>query len=285
MANDRFTRSQMSNTDSLSLGVSIVLYRTPIAEIQSLLDELLLQGAERVYLVDNSPLTFDTFGSWQPPERVLIIRTGMNTGYGRGHNIAIRDSVRRHRFHLVSNPDIHLGPLVLPTLTREMERRPDVGLMMPEIVGTDGVRHYMCKRSPSPLDFTPKPLVPKKLREARRAYFEMRDQSYDREMDVECLSGCFMFFRSTVLQSLDGFDEQFFMYMEDFDLSRRARRIARNVYYPHVRVVHEHRRAHRHSIRLLRSFGVSLFKFFNRWGWLGRSRAEKGPAPSGSDSV
>jgi GT2 family glycosyltransferase len=104
----------------------------------------------------------------------------------------------------------------------------------------------------------------------------MRDHSYENEMDVECLSGCFMFFRSSVLQAVGGFDERFFMYLEDFDLSRRARRVARNVYYPHVKVIHEHRRAHRSSLRLLQAFGVSAFKFFNKWGWFERASSREG---------
>ena len=38
----------------------------------------------------------------------------------------------------------------------------------------------------------------------------MRDHDYDSEFEVECLSGCFMFFRCSVLAQLGGFDERFF---------------------------------------------------------------------------
>lgn len=257
----------MTRVEPLSLGVSIVLYRTRVLEIDRLVEELLDQGVARVYLVDNSPLVFDTFGTWIPPDRVTIIRVGRNLGYGAGHNIAIYDSIRRHRYHLVSNPDIRLGDNVLEALYAVMESRPDVGLIMPEVIGPDGSRHYLCKRAPSPLDYLPTWLVSKAWRSKRRAHLEMRDHNYDGELNPQCLSGCFMFLRSSVFERIDAFDERFFMYFEDFDLSRRVRSVARNLYYPFVRVIHEHRSGHRRSLRLLVVFGTSAFKYFRKWGW------------------
>lgn len=261
---------------SLSLGVSIVLYRTPISEIEALLGEILQQGAAHVYLVDNSPASFDTFGNWSPPERVSILRMERNLGYGGGHNIPIYDSIRRHKYHLVSNPDIRLGPDVLPRLYQLMEQRPEVGLAMPQVVGPDGALHYLCKRSPSPLEYLPSWAGSKAWRERRRAHFEMRDNSYDREMRPECLSGCFMFLRSEVLRRIGAFDERFFMYFEDFDLSRRVRQVAETLYWPQVRVTHEHRRGHRRSLRLLRIFGSSALRYFNKWGWFESARSREG---------
>jgi hypothetical protein len=270
----------MTPVEPLSLGVSIVLYRTPVLEIQQLIDELLEQGAARIYLIDNSPLSFDTFGAWIPPERVTIVRVGRNLGYGAGHNIAIYDSIRRHRYHLVSNPDIRLGANVLRSLYDVMESRMTVGLVMPEVVGPDGQRHYLCKRSPSPLDYLPSWLVSKAWRSKHRARLEMRDHNYNDELNPQCLSGCFMFLRSSLFQRIEAFDERFFMYFEDFDLSRRVRGVADNLYFPFVRVIHEHQRGHRRSLRLLRIFGSSAFKYFNKWGWLESPRSREGePRP------
>lgn len=265
----------LTGTDSLSVGVSIVLYKTPVLAVEPLIKQMIEQGAARVYLIDNSPVAFDTFGSWRPPERVMIVRVGRNIGYGSGHNIAIHDSIRRYRYHLVSNPDIQLGDEVLQTLYSVMESRPDVGLVMPEVVGPDGARHYLCKRAPAPFDYLPTRLVPKRWRAKRREYLEMRDHNYDGEINPQCLSGCFMFLRSSVFERIAPFDERFFMYFEDFDLSRRVRSVARNLYYPFVRVVHEHRSGHRHSLRLLAAFGISAFKYFQKWGWWESARSRE----------
>jgi GT2 family glycosyltransferase len=252
---------------TLSLGVSIVLYRTAVTAIEPLLRQLLEQGARLVYLVDNSPKDFDTFQGWTPPPRVVVIATRRNLGYGRANNIAIRDSVRRHRYHLVCNPDIELSPNTLAGLYNLMESRPDVGLCSPRIVGTDGTLHHLCKRLPSPLDLAIRRFAPATWFEAQRAHYEMRDQSYDRSMEAPFLSGCFMFFRSLVLDRLDGFDERYFLYIEDLDLSRRAAVLARNLYTPDIQIVHGAQRGAYKSLRLLRYFSVSVLKYFNKWGW------------------
>jgi GT2 family glycosyltransferase len=96
----------------------------------------------------------------------------------------------------------------------------------------------------------------------------MRDQSYEQPMEVPFLPGCFMFFRTSVLRPLDGFDERYFLYVEDLDLSRRAATLARNLYLPDVEITHEAQRGAYKSLRLLRYFAVSVVRYFNKWGWL-----------------
>lgn len=254
-----------------SVGVSIVLYRTPIVQIRPLIDQLFEQGIARLYLVDNSPPSFNAFDGWSGDGRVTIIRTGRNLGYGRAHNIAIADSVRHHEYHLICNPDISLGNNVIPELTRLLRERPAVGLCMPKVMGVDGTVQYLCKRPPAPVDFALRRMLPATWLERRRMWFEMRDQSYDDERPVECLSGCFMFFRSAVLGAIGGFDERFFLYLEDFDISRRASAVASNLYYPRVQVIHVHQRGHSKSLRLFLAVLASAVRYFNKWGWFEQS--------------
>lgn len=254
---------------TLSLGVSIVLFRMPVAEVLPLVNELLAQGARVVYLVDNSPKGFDAFAGWTPPERVVTISTQQNLGYGRGHNLAIRDSVRRHAYHLVCNPDITLGTRTLPKLFEVMEQRREVGLLAPRIVGVDGEIQRLCKLPPSPVDFVIRQLAPERWFARRRAAFEMRTDpgSYEREMSPEYMTGCFMFFRSDVLEKVGGFDDRYFMYLEDLDLSRSSQKLAANLYYPHETVVHVHQKGSHKSLRLFSYIAASAFKYFNKWGW------------------
>jgi GT2 family glycosyltransferase len=259
--------SDATDGGTLSLGVSVVLYRTRVAEIERLVQQLLAQGARLVYLIDNSPKEFDAFQGWVPPPRVMTISTRKNLGYGRANNLAIRDSVRRHAYHLVCNPDVSLGPDTLTRLCQLMESRPDIGLCGPRVVGADGQLHHLCKRLPSPMDLAIRRFAPPSWFAAQRAYYEMRDHSYEHPMEVPFLSGCFMFFRASVLSRLDGFDERYFLYIEDLDLSRRAATISRNLYAPEAQIVHVAHRGAYKSLRLLRYFSVSVFRYFNKWGW------------------
>jgi GT2 family glycosyltransferase len=258
-----------SGATTLSLGVSIVLFKMPVAEIQPLVDSLLAQGTRLVYIVDNSPKGFDAFAGWAPPDRVVTISTRQNLGYGRGHNLAIRDSVRRHAYHLVCNPDITLRERTLPHLCEVMDRRPEVGLLAPRVIGVDGEIQRLCKLPPSPVDFLIRQVAPETWFQKRRAAFEMRTDptSYEREMSPEYMTGCFMFFRSKVLDELQGFDDRYFMYLEDLDLSRRSQKIAANLYYPDETVVHVHQKGTHKSFKLFSYIAVSAFKYFNKWGW------------------
>lgn len=256
-----------SSSAPLSLGVSIVLYRTPLQAIATLIADLERSGVARIYVIDNTPSAEpEAAGAAELGGRVELIGVGTNLGYGRGHNIAIRRSVGLHRYHLVCNPDIALSEGCIGTLHRYMEEHPEVGLTMPKLLAPDGELQYCCRRSPLLLDYVSQLVLPVWGRRRRRL-LEMRDQDYERTMEVPCLSGCFMFFRSSLLEALGGFDERFFLYFEDFDLSLRASARARNVYLPATNVVHERQSAHRRSWRMRFLFARSACQYFAKWGW------------------
>ena len=98
--------------------------------------------------------------------------------------------------------------------------------------------------------------------------FEMRESGYDKVMDVPYLSGCFMVFKAEVLMKLNGFDEKIFMHMEDLDISRRCTKAGfRNVFYPHVSVVHDHLYKSITTFSNLKMYIRSAIYYFNKWGW------------------
>ena len=95
----------------------------------------------------------------------------------------------------------------------------------------------------------------------------MHFMDYDKIWNVPYLSGCFMFLRTSTLKQVGGFDEQYFMYSEDIDLTRRIHRISKTIFYPFVTVIHAHRAEHRTSKTLLKISIISTIKYFNKYGW------------------
>ena len=77
-----------------------------------------------------------------------------------------------------------------------------------------------------------------------------------------------MMLRMKALCDIGGFDERFFMYPEDIDLTRRIHQQYRTMYVPFVTVVHHHRAASYKSPRMLRIHIVNMIRYFNKWGWL-----------------
>ena len=95
----------------------------------------------------------------------------------------------------------------------------------------------------------------------------MRSSGYDKIMNVPYLSGCFMLLRTKALQKARLFDERFFMYPEDIDLTRRIHRDYLTVYFPHVTIIHNHEHASYKSLKMLLVHIVNMCRYFNKWGW------------------
>lgn len=170
------------------------------------------------------------------------------------------------KYHLILNPDTSFGPEVLEQMVTYMDANSDIGLLSPLIRYPNGDIQYLCKQLPTPMDLIIRRFIPlKKWKERRNYQYEMRDTGYDRIMDVPSLSGCFMLTRLDVLAEIGGFDERFFMYLEDLDLCRRIGEVSRTVFYPEVEIVHEYTRGSRREVRLLWHHVVSALKYFWKW--------------------
>jgi GT2 family glycosyltransferase len=204
-----------------------------------------------------------------------------NLGFGTAHNLALKESLSRSRYHVVVNPDVYFNAAVLRGLFDFCEANPSIGLVMPRVLYPDGTIQRLCKRSPTPFDIAARRLFPPMLKRVfrKKLYdFELRHLDLDQPISVPFLSGCFMFIRTSALAEVGGFDERFFMYFEDADLTRRIRDRYDTVYFPDVSVIHEHGRGSYRSFRLFVHSFRSAVKYFNKWGWIldkGRDSANR----------
>ncbi|MBA4056764.1 MAG: glycosyl transferase family 2, partial [Marivirga sp.] len=69
------------------------------------------------------------------------------------------------------------------------------------------------------------------------------------------------------LRTVGLFDERFFLYTEDTDLSRRIHKYYRTVFFPEVTIYHYHQRGSYKNLNLLWRNIRSAIKYFNKWGW------------------
>jgi GT2 family glycosyltransferase len=255
------------------LNASIVLYNHSVAEIESLIDSLKQSTqVKEVFLIDNSPKQNPDFSKLP----VIYIFNGKNLGYGNAHNIAIRKTIEQQvPYHLVVNPDIQFESKVLDELLNYMEQNPDVGHLMPKILYPNGETQYLCKLLPKPSDLFFRRFLPQSWTQKSNERFELRASGYNKIMEVPYLSGCFMLLRAKTLEEVGLFDERFFMYPEDIDLTRRIHQKYKTIFYPDVSVVHYHAQASYQNVNLLWVHLWNLVKYFNKWGWFFDSERKK----------
>lgn len=251
------------------LTVSIVLYNNPIAMLKKAIESVLNTSLDiTLYLIDNSPS--DTLRALCDMDvRIRYIHNPSNLGYGTAHNIAICESIKQERtYHLVLNPDVYFNAGVLEEIVEYMNSHPDVGLLMPKVLYPNGEIQYIAKLLPTPWDLFARRFVPIKsyLERLNRRYC-LTFFDYLSIVEIPFISGCFMFIRTDTLKKIGSFDEHFFMYLEDADLSRRIGAVAKTVLYPHVHIYHEYERGAHKNIRLLWIFICSTFTYFNKYGW------------------
>lgn len=252
------------------ISASIVLYKTPISQIQLVLWCLEMSGQiEVLYVVDNSPT--DQLKTFFNLHWVQYFHTKKNLGYGSAHNLAINKSINRFDLHLVLNTDVYFDPDQLKKSIERIRLDARVGQLMPKVLNNDGTIQFLCKLLPTPYDLVIRRFPPNfldKLFKARRDRYELRSSGYDNEMNVPNLSGCFMLLRTAALKRVGLFDERYFMYGEDIDLTRRIHRHYTTLFYPAAFITHLHAKESYSSFKMLWIHCINMSRYFSKWGWI-----------------
>jgi len=250
----------------MKISASLVLFHNDPTQYGQAM-RCFLDGCDGIlYVVDNSTVQLQHELFAHP--RVRYLHAGENLGFGKAHNHAIAMAAGTADMHLLLNPDISFKPHVLPKLGQFLGANSDVGAVMPRITYPDGSLQRLCKLLPTPIDLILRRFIPsERIKEKINQRYEMQGLLQDRPSRVPTLSGCFLLIRSDLLQRVGGFDERFFMYLEDVDLVRRIGDVAETVYQPSVEVVHSYAKGSYRNRKLLGYHLRSAIQYFNKWGW------------------
>ena len=253
----------------MSLSASIVLHKTPVQQLLKAVNLLLESPIEKIFLIDNSPE--DSLRNSIPSDIRIEYHHVENHGFGSGHNIALneilKDSSDENSFHLVMNADVWWDGDVITPLIDYLKQNPEVGMVMPKVFYPDGSLQYTARLLPTPYDVFAKRFFPTKLIEKRMERYLLKKKDHDEEFNCPYLLGSFLLFRNSALKDCGVFDERFFMYPEDIDITRRLHRKWKTMYWPGVSIVHEHAAASRKNLRMLWIHSLNMVRYFNKWGW------------------
>lgn len=250
--------------DTAAVGAVVVNYKARdhlVACVRSLRAE----GVDDVIVADNDSRdgSREALAASDPAARFLP--TGGNRGYGtaanRGAALAVGDLL------LVCNSDVVLEPGAVKALAAVLDADRRVAIVGPRVDNDDGTLY------PSPRTFPDLGValghaflgqVAPRNRFTRR--YRMLDWDHTRTLEAEWVSGACFLVRREAWVSLGGFDESYFMYVEDVDLCWRARREGWKVAFdPAARVTHAQGvSTDLHPYRMLVEHHRSLLRFYRR---------------------
>lgn len=247
--------------------VSIVTYNTDVEELKKCILSLNSSHVETIYVVDNSKKQY--LKDFCMGITNLEYIPSDNIGYGAAHNIAIRLAIAGGmKYHLVLNSDVFFDPLVLEKIVEYMDNNDDVAMVQPNIVYPDGRMQYACRLLPTPANLIFRRFLPQKMVKGMNYRYQLKMFDHKNELNVPYHQGSFMFFRVKCFEKIGLFDERFFMYPEDIDITRRMHKYYRTMFWPGVTIVHAHRAASYKSKKMLKIHMWNMIKYFSKWGWI-----------------
>lgn len=227
-----------------------------------------------LYLVDNaSPdgsgvlLEQAAAGGLQtgPDQQVEVIRSAENRGFGSGHNLVL--TRLESDVHFILNPDIFLQTDVLSDMADWMAAHPTAAMARPSLVFPDGTPQVLPLQKCSALALVYRQLTWLRFLKKYNDAYVMADADLSVPTEIEFCTGSFTCIRTSVFRAVGGFDEGYFMYVEDADLTQRVRQVGKVYLLPQFTAVHAWNRApHRKWSHFKMQLG-SMMRYFRKWGF------------------
>mgnify|MGYP005979082451 CR=1 FL=1 len=198
-------------------------------------------------------------------QKVEVLCRTENGGFGTGHNTVL--SLLQSRVHFILNPDIQLTADTLSDLADWMAQHPGVVMARPALTFPDGRPQRLPLRRCSVRAMVYRQLPCLKFWAKYNERYLMADKDLTKPTEIEFCTGSFSAVDTAVFKAVGGFDEDYFMYVEDADLTQKMRTRGKAYLVPQYTAIHAwHRAAHR-SLKPFLWQLRSLLRYFSKWGF------------------
>lgn len=211
--------------------ISVINFNGAKATIECLktIDELNIDKLEvEVIVLDNgSTEKFDQEDVVLHKIPFEFIKSKENLGFAGGHNLIFKRALKKMAdYVLVLNNDVVLDQNCLQELINSF--KPGVGIVSPKIYFAKGYEFHKDRYQEKDLGkviwYAGGEMDWKNVLGVHRGVDEVDSGQFDKEVEIDFASGCCMLFSKEVLERIGVFDERYFLYYEDNDLSQRVKK-------------------------------------------------------------
>jgi GT2 family glycosyltransferase len=252
-----------------TVSVVMVVYMTGEALAQSVACVLEDSLVDELVVVDNGSTRADHAhleALAARDDRVVLLTGHGNVGFARGANLGAR--VAQSDTLVFLNPDAFLQPGCIAELVRELEGRPGPCIVGGRVLNADRTEQRGGRRG----DITPMTALVSLARLADRApglrKYEVHWEAEappEKPAAVPTISGACFAMRRGDFDAVEGFDEGYFLHVEDVDLCWRVRQQGGSVvFHPKAEVIHLGRTSRTSPLRVEFHKGVGLARYFRK---------------------
>jgi N-acetylglucosaminyl-diphospho-decaprenol L-rhamnosyltransferase len=246
--------------------------------VRSLLADTSAGGPPHVVVVDNGSSDGSAAEVARSLPAVTVLHPGENLGYARAANLGI--AATHAAVVAVCNPDLEVTEGAAVAVVRRFASETDLGAVGPMIRNTDGTIYPSARSVPRVRDAIGHGLLGLVWRTNpfTRRYRQL-DADPSRPRDVDWVSGAAVWLRREALTTIGGWDERYFMYVEDVDLCWQLRQQGwRVAYEPGAVITHvQGATTAKHPYRMIAEHHRSLYRFASK-RWRGARRLGLPPA-------
>ncbi len=231
--------------------VSIVTHGHGVMLPKLLVQLLAMPEIKQIIVTINVPESIES----TTDQRITLIRNQQPKGFGENHNQAFL--LCKTLYFCVLNPDIDFNVNPFPRLLDSLYQT-HAGLIAPMVKNKQGEIEDSIRCFPT--------LVSTLKRKLFFTYSDYKFSQDDPDFYVEWVAGIFMLFQSSAYSAVNGFDENYFMYVEDADICTRLWQADYRVLAcPSSMIIHEARRASRHDWHHFHWHIASLLRYFTKY--------------------
>lgn len=247
-----------------NITASIVIYKEDYETLNTAINSFLQHPfSKKIYVVDNSPT--DWMYNKIKGDRIEYYFSGSNLGFGRGHNKILEHIKNESDYHLILNPDVKFESKILEKLIFELQNNHELSMISPKVLYQNHQLQYTARKFPSIVELFCRFFGIFKSYTSKSEY---KNQNLEKSFYPDFIQGSFMLFKTKDLIYLNGFDERYFLYMEDVDLCKKIYQSGKKILYePSVEITHTFGRGSSKNIRLFFIHIFSMIKYFMKWGF------------------